>query len=83
MLQEDVHRLVEISEDIRKDRRERIRQIEWERKMPPPPEPEPRMMLDQRPYEEDRIYEREVIYRTPPPPPRRREEIKETVYVLR
>ena len=45
-MQEDVLRLVEITEDIKRERRERIREIQWEReeserlpKMLPPPPP--------------------------------------------
>lgn len=51
--QEDVLQLVEISDDIRRDRRQRIREIEIERKrIEAPPKP---------PKEYD-YYEREVIY---------------------
>lgn len=54
-LQEDVLQLVELSEDIRRDRRERIRQIQWERE---------RLndRRDCRPWDEQRVVEREVIY---------------------
>ena len=49
--------LVELSEQIRRERRERIREIQWEReeleRLPPP---KPRSKYD------ERIYEREVIY---------------------
>lgn len=48
--------LVELSEDIRRERRERIREIQWEReeleRMPPPPKSR---------YDE-RLYEREIVY---------------------
>ena len=47
--------LVELSEDIRRDRRERIRQIQWERER----------LNDRRerqPWDERRVVEREVIY---------------------
>ncbi|THW30530.1 hypothetical protein D6D23_00003 [Aureobasidium pullulans] len=62
--QEDVLQLVELSEDIRRERRDRIREIEWEReqleRLPPPkprsPPAKPRSKYD------ERIYEREVIY---------------------
>ena len=68
--QEDVTRLVEITEDLHRDRRERIDQIQWERKDPRLPEPRqserraigaPDRRDDRRDYDE-RIYEREVIY---------------------
>ena len=39
--QEDVTRLVELSEELHRDRRERIEQIGWERKDPRLPEPRP------------------------------------------
>jgi len=54
---EDVLQLVELSEDIRRERRERIREIQWEReeleRLPPP---KPRSRYD------DVVYEREVDY---------------------
>lgn len=57
MSQEDVLKLVELSEDIRRERRERIREIQWEReeieRLPPP---KPRARYD------ERVYEREVDY---------------------
>ncbi|KAL9089021.1 MAG: hypothetical protein Q9159_002739 [Coniocarpon cinnabarinum] len=73
MRYEDVTRLVEISEDLHRDRRQRIEQIQWERQDPRLPEPRyndgPRRSIegprdrdrDRRDYDE-RIYEREVIY---------------------
>lgn len=73
--QEDVLRLVDLSEDLKRDRRERIREIEWEQRQPlPPPLPreKPRLAIQGgRPWEEERIVEREVIYEGPPPPSRR------------
>ena len=47
--------LVELSEDIRRDRRGRIRQIQWERE---------RLndRRERRPWDEQRVVEREVIY---------------------
>ncbi|MCJ1321071.1 hypothetical protein MMC15_006413 [Xylographa vitiligo] len=84
--QEDVLRLVEISEDLRRERRERIRAIEWERAHEPEPEPErPRRMLAAEPWDEERIYEREIVYDRPPPPamPPIRREVREKVYVMR
>ncbi|MCJ1405086.1 hypothetical protein MMC11_008312 [Xylographa trunciseda] len=83
---EDVLRLVEISEDLRRERRDRIRAIEWERTHEPEPEPErPRRQLAAEPWDEERIYEREIIYDRPPPPPMgpMRREVREKVYVMR
>ena len=65
-------RLVELTEDIRRERRERIREIQWEREelerlpkmitAPPPPMiPPPPMGRSGGAYEE-RVYEREYIY---------------------
>ncbi|CAK4034772.1 Hypothetical predicted protein [Lecanosticta acicola] len=63
---EDVLKLVEITEDIKRERRERIREIQWEReerervpKMLPPPPPVP---APPRSKYDERIYEREYIY---------------------
>ncbi|KAI4275791.1 MAG: hypothetical protein LQ337_002952 [Flavoplaca oasis] len=67
---EDVLRLVEVSEDLKRDRRERIREIEWEQRHAPPPKP--RLALEGRPWDEERIIEREVIYEGTPPPRRYR-----------
>ncbi|KAL9595316.1 MAG: hypothetical protein Q9219_006512 [cf. Caloplaca sp. 3 TL-2023] len=67
---EDVLRLVDLSEDIKRDRRERIREIEWEQRQPPAPKP--RLALAGRPWDEERIVEREVIYEGTPPPRRYR-----------
>ncbi|KAK8219804.1 hypothetical protein M8818_000778 [Zalaria obscura] len=57
---DDVLQLVEVTEDIRRERRERLKEIQWEREekerqkaLPPPP---PRSKYD------ERIYEREVVY---------------------
>lgn len=69
-LQEDVLRLVDLSEDLKRDRRERIREIEWEQRQPPPPKP--RLALPGRPWDEERIVEREVVYEGTPPPRRYR-----------
>ncbi|KAL8735081.1 MAG: hypothetical protein Q9181_002939 [Wetmoreana brouardii] len=66
---EDVLRLVELSEDLKRDRRERIREIEWEQRQPAPPKP--RLALAGRPWDEERIVEREVVYEGAAPPPRR------------
>ncbi|KAK5019370.1 hypothetical protein LTR16_000635 [Cryomyces antarcticus] len=52
---EDVLELVELSEEIRRDRRERIREIQWERE-------ELERRPERRPIYDERIYEREVIY---------------------
>ncbi|MCJ1473885.1 hypothetical protein MMC13_002540 [Lambiella insularis] len=81
---EDVLRLVELSEDLRRERRERIRALEYERMHAPEPEPErPRRMLAAEPWNEERIYEREIVYDRPPPPPMARREVREKVYVTR
>ncbi|KAJ9647373.1 hypothetical protein H2204_000001 [Knufia peltigerae] len=80
---EDVARLVGLSEDIRKDRKKRIKEMAWENRVLPPPvveEPHRPLMLEpplpHRPRqewdrEEERYIEREVVYRggRPPPPP--------------
>jgi len=96
----DVLRLVRISDDIRRDRKERIRQLEWEQRHPrrpalPPAPPVPAIAA--KPWDEERIYEREIIYdrapkprvipRPPPPPlppvaPRREVTTKEQVEVI-
>lgn len=59
-------KLVEITEDIKRERRERIREIQWEReerdrlpKMLPPPPPVP---APPRSKYDERIYEREYFY---------------------
>ena len=66
IFQEDVLRLVSITEDIRRERRERIREIQWEReemdRLPPPktlPPPPPRGAFEEKVYERDYIYERD------------------------
>nr|POF07213.1 hypothetical protein CFP56_31836 [Quercus suber] len=69
---EDVLRLVELTEDIRRERRERIREIQWEREelervpkllpAPPPapiPPPLPRSRYDERIYEREYVYDRD------------------------
>ena len=67
--QEDVLRLVELTEDIKRDRRERIREIEAEREMA---ERQRRpLALPPAPWDEERVVEREIIYDRGPPPPRR------------
>lgn len=74
-------RLVGLSEDIRKDRRKRVKEIEWESRIEP--EAPPRRLAIEAPMtrgsprsrdwerEDDRYFEREIIYRggRPPPPP--------------
>lgn len=76
--QEDVARLVGLSEDIRKDRRKRAREIGWENRVAPPPAIEParpRPAIEGPPQrwdrEDERYIEREIVYRggRPPPPP--------------
>jgi hypothetical protein len=82
MEQEDMTRLVGLSEDIRKDRRKRVKEMAWENRALPPPieEPVPRLAIegppprrDERPWhvDDERYIEREVVYRggRPPPPP--------------
>jgi len=62
LLQEDVLRLVELSEDHRRERRERLREIAWEReesermseRLPPPPVG--------RKYDERIVYERDYVH---------------------
>ncbi|KIX97938.1 uncharacterized protein Z520_06016 [Fonsecaea multimorphosa CBS 102226] len=79
---EDIARLVGLSDDIRKERRKRIKEIEWENRVLPPPvdDPLPRPLVIEPPpprhrqewdREEERFIEREVVYRggRPPPPP--------------
>jgi len=63
---EDVLRLVEITEDIKRERRERLREIQWEReqrerlpKMLPPPPPVP---APPRAKYGETVYEREYYY---------------------
>ncbi|KAJ9612068.1 hypothetical protein H2200_003663 [Cladophialophora chaetospira] len=80
---EDMARLVGLSDDIRKERRKRIKEIGWENRVAPPieeplpPRPlaiepppplRPRQNWDR---EEERYIEREVVYKggRPPPPP--------------
>ncbi|KAK5064599.1 hypothetical protein LTR84_000433 [Exophiala bonariae] len=76
---EDIARLVGLSEDIRKERKKRIKEMEWENRVLPPP-PEQRLTIEPPPprhgtkdwaREEERYIEREVVYRggRPPPPP--------------
>ena len=78
---------MDFSEDLRRDRRDRIRALEWEREHPPEPERErPRKQLAERPWDEERIFEREIIYDRapqPPLPPPVRREVREKVYVMR
>ncbi|KAL8965550.1 MAG: hypothetical protein Q9183_003792, partial [Haloplaca sp. 2 TL-2023] len=61
---EDVLRLVDLSEELKRDRRERIREIEWEQRQPAP---KTRLAIQGRPWDEERIVEREIIYDGPPP----------------
>ena len=76
-VQEDVARLVGLSEDIKNRRQKRIREIEWERRMLPPAIEEPRrpLMIEEAPpkpgwaREEERYIERDVVYRGGRPPP--------------
>lgn len=52
-LQEDVVQLVDISSELKRNRRRRIREIEWEREDPRLPRP---------PLAEDRVFEREIVF---------------------
>ena len=71
--QEDVARLVGLSEDIRSARRRRIKEMDWERRALPPPEERRDTLLieegpsrpDSRPWvrEDEIIREREVVIR--------------------
>ena len=54
--------LVELTEAFKRDRRERIREIEFERSLP---RERPRKPLAL-PWDEEKIYEREIIYENPP-----------------
>ncbi|EXJ79690.1 hypothetical protein A1O3_07971 [Capronia epimyces CBS 606.96] len=76
---EDIARLVGLSEDIRKERRKRAKELEWENRVLPPPvveevtrplliEPPPR---SRQPWdrEEERYIEREIVYKGGRPPP--------------
>ena len=77
-------RLVSISDDLRRERRDRIRQIEYERSHPPERE-RPQRQIAAAPWDEERIFEREIVYDRPPPPPPppARREVRERTYVLR
>ncbi|KAK3676896.1 hypothetical protein LTR78_003100 [Recurvomyces mirabilis] len=75
---EDVLRLVEVTEDIRRERRDRIREIQWEREemervrqqpkmiMPPPmpgiPPPPPMSMRGAGGRYDEKVYERDYVY---------------------
>ncbi|KAI5361859.1 hypothetical protein Slin15195_G055100 [Septoria linicola] len=67
---EDVLHLVQVTEEIKKERRERIREIQWQREereraqpkalLPPPPfPPPPRSVYDERIYEREYIIDRD------------------------
>ena len=62
--QEDVQRLVHLSEDLYRDRRERVEQIQWERQDP---------RIREREREREREFER-LPHLHPPHPPRLIEE---------
>ena len=76
---EDVLQLVNLSESIRRERRERIREIERERERLErrDKDREEWEMVErterrrERPYDDERIIEREIIYDGRRPPPRR------------
>ena len=69
--QEDVLRLVELTEDIKRDRRERIREIQAEREFVERPRRPLALPPAPPPWDEERVVEREIIYDRGPPPPRR------------
>lgn len=81
--QEDVARLVGLSDDIKKARLRRVKEMEWESRAAPPipviEEPPRRLAIEAPPLprrdpwysEEDRYVEREVVYRGGRPPPPR------------
>ena len=85
--QEDVSRIVGLSEDIKKDRRKRVKEMEWENRVEPPPiaeRPRPLPAIEGPPYhhhhhhdqggwdrEDERYIEREIVYRGGRPPPSR------------
>jgi hypothetical protein len=60
--QEDVLQLVELSDDIRRDRRRRIREIEWERQDPRLPRPPVQRERETEYYERDIIIDRKRGY---------------------
>ncbi|KAL8806929.1 MAG: hypothetical protein Q9182_001058 [Xanthomendoza sp. 2 TL-2023] len=65
---EDVLHLVEVSEDLKRDRRERIREIEREQRLG---SQKPRLAIEggrSGGWDEERIIEREVVYESAPPP---------------
>ncbi len=63
---------MELTEDIKRDRRDRIREIQWEREVRPERErPLVRKQLAAGPWDEERVFEREVVYEGVSPPPRR------------
>lgn len=75
-MQDDVVELVDISTDIANGRRNRIREIAWEREHPRHRERErerEREILTieasrgrvEHPYDDERIIEREIVYDTP------------------
>jgi len=55
---------VELTEDIKRDRRDRIREIQWEREVRPERE-RPRKQIPAGPWDEERVFEREVVYEGP------------------
>lgn len=70
-VQEDVLRLVELTEDIKRDRRERIREIQAEREFVERPRRPLALPPAAPPWDEERVVEREIIYDRGAPPPRR------------
>ena len=68
--QEDVLRLVELTEEIKHDRRERIREIKAEREFVE--RPRRPLALPPAPWDEERVVERVIEYDRGPPPRRYR-----------
>ena len=70
-LKEDVQDLVSLSERIARERKERIREIQFEREELERPRPIIKQ-LAAAPWDEERVYEKEVFYDRGPPPRRYR-----------
>jgi hypothetical protein len=51
--QEDVLQLVELSDDIRRDRKRQVRELEWERE---------ELRPSRRPRDGNRYYEHEIVF---------------------
>jgi hypothetical protein len=70
-MQDDVTDLVDLSDDIVRDRKERMREIEWERDYVRPREREREILTVEtsrsrgEPLYDERIVEREIVYDEP------------------